>query len=468
LDSVCSGRPDASTGGHARDAGAADAGAPSEAGDAALKDGSAGAHDGTTEGEGSSGDGGPMNADAADGEADDAMCPSIAPLGDIADAAGVFAFSPSNVTLDTILHYAAMAQDEVISSPISVNTAVPQPFGTDGFSSPVVGLTPMDADSGVTSPLDLVVVKSLTIHSAITVTGSVPLVIVSLSDVVFCGGSLVANSTLNHFGPGGGPGGSSQAAPAVGDGAGPEASSASPAGAGGGSYCGIGGAGGGATATGSTYGSADIRPLMGGSGGGVGGNLGGAGGGAVQIVAAGAILLEADSFVSVSGGGGLRGGSACYQDPGGGGSGGAILVEAPTVTIYGALVANGGGGGGASAGEDGWYGSSSSSPATRAPGGISLSSGETSPPNITDIAEPNSAGGAGGAGTTPNGAPGATGAASCTNSSSDSNSGAGGGGAGRIRINSGMLMKTGAMISPVLIDGGCATTGPLLGSGAGP
>jgi hypothetical protein len=366
---------------------------------------------------------------------------STATLGDASNFGTGFMFQPSNIPLSVIAQYAAMAQDETITSGncriLSSATGQASPFG-----SPIEAVTQTDPVTLSTSTVNLIVVKSLTVQSlTCVVTGSgstsLPLVIVSLSDVTLdMGAGLLGNSTLSESaaGPGAPVGNDSMGA---GSGGGAPGSTGG-TGAGGGSYCGVGGTGGSGGAASTPYGSIDIRPLTGGSaGGGSNGAPGGDGGGGIQIVAQRSITIAAGCFISVSGGGGANGhvgpqGSCTWAVGGGGGSGGAILLEAPTVTVAGALVANGAQGGGATSGQDGWDALPVSTATTPA------ASAMTTP-----------VGGAGGAGTTPYGGSGQNGNLECADSNGYS-SGGGGGGVGRIRINtsSGTAATTGATLSP--------------------
>jgi hypothetical protein len=352
-----------------------------------------------------------------------------------------FSFQPTNVSLQTILQYASMAEDEDVTQDCSIPTSTTQPI-SDCFNSPIEAVTQEEG-----STVNLVVVNSLKVEStaSISATGPVPVVIVSLSTVTFVGGNLQANS--ENAGLDNGPGGAAGSGSNVmggGHGGGAAASGTAEVGAGGAGYCGQGGLGGGGTVLAATYGNAIIRPLVGGSAGGGGVVGGGAGGGAVQIVAAQSIDLEMGSYITVGGAGG-QGGGAGDQNAGGGGSGGSILIEAPSVTIAGALAANGGGGGGGELSTAG-DGSPNSTPAA---------GGASSAPDGT------AAGGNGAAGATLNGSPGQTDATS--------NSGGGGGGVGRIRVNSATAMATttAAVISPALTTS-CATQGDLRSIGAGP
>jgi hypothetical protein len=354
-----------------------------------------------------------------------------------------FTFAPTNISLQTIFQYAGMAADEDITQSCSVPTDPSSPI-SDCFNSSIQAVKQEDG-----STVDLVVVRSLKVESAgaITATGPVPLVIVSLSTVSFLGGSLQANSSMMNSlstGAGGAPDSDSDVM-GGGPGGGAPASGTVFVGAGGAAYCGLGGLGGGGTTASKTYGNSALRPLIGGSAGGGGTVGGGAGGGALQIVAAQSISVGMGSFITVSGEGGLYAGAeSAMQNSGGGGSGGSLLLEAPSVTVAGALTANGGGGGGS---ESATAGDGSTNTSTPAAGGAASSS--------------SAAGGSGGAGTTIAGSPGLTQAAST--------SGGGGGGVGRIRINSsaGSATTTGGTISPSLTTA-CATQGDLRDLGSGP
>jgi hypothetical protein len=322
------------------------------------------------------------------------------------DGAGApIGFQPSNINISEIQAAAAAAQDEDVTGACVVHTDSAGPM-TDCFTSPIRTVKQPDG-----SKVNLVVVKSLTLEKkgAMSVTGSLPFVVVSLADVTL-DGTIDAHSASLEQGAGGAAGAQTTA---KGSGAGGGAAgSASKAIAGsGGSYCGAGGAGGGQSAGGSSVGSIDIRPLVGGSAGGGGQEGSGSGGGGVQVVAAGALTIKSGSFITVGGAAGPFAGLATDQNAGGGGSGGSILLEATTIDVAGILAANGGGGGGAFAGAP----ASDATPnATPAPGGKAGDDG--------------AAGGAGGAGSTPKGTAGKAG--------KDLNSGGGGGGAGRIRMNS--------------------------------
>jgi hypothetical protein len=355
------------------------------------------------------------------------------------EGGATFTFSPSNVSIATIGAQQGSAADENLSSACQIKTDATAPED-DCFTSPIEAVMQEDG-----STVNLVVMQSLQIQStgAIAVTGGVPVVLVSLTDITFLGGNIQAGSASLAVGPGGAAGAGSNAM-GSGAGGGVAASSTAAVGASGGSYCGLGGVGGGATTTSMVYGSASIRPLVGGSSGG-GGTVGsGAGGGGVQLTAALTLTLDAGSYISVGGQGGPIGGLAADQNPGAGGSGGSILLEAPTVTVAGTLAANGGGGG----------------------GDYSTNGGANATPNATAAAggaagNSDGAGGTGGAATATAGGPGMTG--------TGLNAGAGGGGVGRILINSttGAAMVTGAAMSPALTTS-CATQGTLRTVAQGP
>ncbi len=353
-----------------------------------------------------------------------------------------FTFSPTNISLDTILQYAPMAVDEDVATSCSISTATSGPL-SDCFTSPLEVVTQTDG-----STVNLVVVNSLKVENngVMQATGPVPIVIVSLTTVTFLGGNLQANSTQTnslYTGAGGQPDSNSDVK-GGGVGGGAPASGSSYVGAGGAAFCGLGGLGGANNAASKVYGNASLRPLLGGSAGGGGTVGGGAGGGAVQIVAAQSINLGMGSYITVGGEGSAGAGApSAFQNAGGGGSGGSILLEAPAVTVAGTLAANGGGGGGdelATAGD----GSNNSTPAAGGTGSAN-----------------SAAGGSGGAGTTIAGSPGLT--------QASSNSGGGGGGVGRIRINSagGAATVTGGVVSPALTTT-CATQGGLRAVASGP
>ncbi len=356
------------------------------------------------------------------------------------DAASTsFSFQPSNVSLTIIEKATAGAMDEDVAGPCVIETDTSGPetdcFNTDGIEQ----VTQSDG-----SRANVIVLKSLKIESngAITVTGTVPLILVSLGDVTISGwidGSSAGLST----GPGGGAAVGSDAM-GLGKGGGLPASDSAAIGGGGASYCGAGGLGGGQTSHANMYGNADLRPLAGGSSGGGGAVGSGAGGGAIQLVAAGTFTMESGSYVAAGGQGGPFGGTT-DQNSGGAGSGGAILVEAMSVSMDGTLAANGAGGGGA-------YSSPSGADAT---------------PNATPAP--------GAAGSTGNGA-GGNGSAAGKAAGSDGlsgtgkNGGGGGGGAGWIRISTPTgTATTGGTFSPSLSPAtDCASIGKVRTLGSAP
>ncbi|MGB8294309.1 MAG: hypothetical protein WCG85_02670 [Polyangia bacterium] len=255
----------------------------------------------------------------------------------------------------------------------------------------------------------------------ISVSGSLPLVIVASDSVVILGTLYV---------PPGSAGGYSGVGPGDGNGPGAGTKRVSTSGAGA-SFCGKGGKGGVGTLTnssGKVYAVPTVIPLIGGSSGGSldtpGGS--GAGGGAIQIISGGTFQLDATGAINVGGGGaGSRGG--------GGGSGGAILIEALNANIAGTLAANGGGGSASTYFNSG--GGSGTADAVPAHGEM---------------------GGDGSAGTVIDGGDGKS------QNADDSYPGGGGGGAGVIRINSSTPspITTTAVISPA-IGSGCASVGQL-------
>lgn len=341
----------------------------------------------------------------------------------------VLGFSPSNINLAGI--DLSKIADEDVSKDCSIHTD--NGNGGDGCFAHSAVSSVVQSDG---SKVYLLVVKSLTLEPTghITVTGGLPLVIVSLGDMALLGPiDVEAGGFKPTANPkGGGPGG----------GAGPTGNPPSAA-AGGGSYCGQGGQGavefatiGAAAAPTASYGTPGIVPLVGGSSGGNGGGYApGVGGGALQFVAGGKFSLGPASYINVGGGGGMIGfSSGSGYEASGGGSGGSILIEAATVTIAGLLAANGGGGGG---------------------GGNGQSNGQSAMVNAIAAAGGggDSVGGLGGAGASVNGA-------SATASTKPGAAGAGGGAAGRIRINSttGSADLTGAIFSPDMSTI-CATQG---------
>jgi hypothetical protein len=351
-----------------------------------------------------------------------------------------FPFKPSNISLAGIDTSAVGDQDITSNCVITTGTAGTNgSAGGDCFDNSAVIVDQMQSDG---TEVTVMIVNSIRIESTaqVTVSGGLPLVLVTLGDMTILGtfsanaqgdaavggGYSQDNGNTMGTGPGGGPAatGVAEAMPGFGGG--------------GASYCGLGGRGAGemgavgsAASPTAAYGNATITPLVGGSAGGAGAVGAGAGGGAVQLVAGGAFAMNTGSFINVGGGGGEFGGTG-GQNAGGGGSGGSILIEATTASIAGVLAANGAGGGGGGPGSaSGTDGQTSSAPSAGGAGG--------------------SLGGAGSGGTTLNGSVG-------LDTAGDS-AGGGGGGAGRIRINtsSGSAMMSGTL-SPATSTP-CATQG---------
>jgi hypothetical protein len=366
---------------------------------------------------------------------------------------GPFVFQPSNVGMADLMAAAKKAAPEDLSSGCSIGTDASSPEAC--FASPIAVVTQPDG-----SKVDVVVVKSLAVEAtgSITVTGGVPLVIVSLGDVTFHTGSFVlANSSnlADAVGPGGGapPGEYMAGRPAPGGGS--AATTDGAMGGGGGSYCGLGGAGGGTSGPSSAWGSQDVRPLVGGASGGgawVTDFADSAGGGGIQIVAMAALTIEAGVYINAGGAGGLNSGNI---GTGGGGSGGSILLEATSVVVAGTLAANGGGGGGQSVDQEA---GDATANATPAPGGPAGTPSPGCAPHSVNTCQA-AAGGAGSAGATISGSPGQSGASVFA--------GGGGGGAGRIRINSANAPALTGVFSPDATTP-CLTTAGVLPLGSNP
>jgi hypothetical protein len=382
----------------------------------------------------------PIESDAGSGEDTAAPAPDAGPVEASTDgAAPTFGFQPSNVPLAAIDAAAAQAMDEDVASPCTIQTDTSAPEQDCFNTNPIAEVTQSDG-----STVNLIVVNSLKLETngVIRVTGTVPLVLVSLSDVTLSG-TIDAHSEDLSPGAGGATEAQSDAA-GLGKGGGVPGSDAAGIGGGGGSYCGAGGLGGGQSAPGMVYGSSDIRPLAGGSSGGGGAVGSGAGGGAVQIVAAGTLTMMSGSTITVGGEGGPFGGVASDQNAGGGGSGGAILLEATNVSIGGVLAANGGGGGGDYSNPGG---ADATPDANAAPGGAAGASG--------------AAGG--------NGAAAGLIAGSNGNTKPGLNAGGGGGGAGWIRINTAATVTFSGTTSPSLLPPtSCSTVSKVRMMGAGP
>ena len=214
---------------------------------------------------------------------------------------------------------------------------------------------------------------TLTINAgmAFTITGSIPLVLLSRGDATIDGGLDVSggdggNQTSGGVNPGGagvaGGGRGGDTLDVAGVGGGPGVGGVGSIGGGGGGFGGMGGAGLGGGAPGATYGDL-TRALQAGSGGGGGldsgggrATGGGAGGGAIEIGAIGMLNIggsgiHADGGIGAGGGAGSGGGIILFGNqvnltsvlsadggdfsfggipsftPGGGGGGGRILIE---------------------------------------------------------------------------------------------------------------------------------------------
>lgn len=187
----------------------------------------------------------------------------------------------------------------------------------------------------------VIAANALTISAPVTVTGTRPLVLLSLS-------ALTISETLNVASHRGSPGG------AGGD-ASPCNAGVDPTGSGGGqagSFGSMGGNGGnsdGATDRGTRGGVTTPTTLRGGCPG-----ADGAGSPTTQGHGGGAVLLIAETItvsgaINVSGSPGA-GAPAGRHGGGGAGSGGMVVFDAPTITVSGPVYANGGGGGGGSSG----------------------------------------------------------------------------------------------------------------------
>ena len=200
--------------------------------------------------------------------------------------------------------------------------------------------------------------SSLTVNSGATLTFSknannTPVYILATGNVTINGSiNVSASSGSGTNGGAGGPGGYSGGNGGLPYKAGEPGRGPGGGGAGnpnyGGGSGGFGTAGGNNTAIGgSTYGSANLLPLIGGSGGGGAGGAGaltqgGAGGGG-----GGAILIAASGTIAINGSIWANGGDGTYylsggSNSGGGGSGGAIRLLATTISGNGQIYANGG------------------------------------------------------------------------------------------------------------------------------
>ncbi|MBW2262228.1 MAG: hypothetical protein JRG91_09670 [Deltaproteobacteria bacterium] len=222
-------------------------------------------------------------------------------------------------------------------------------------------------------------------------------------------------------------------------------------GGGGGAFGGAGGTGGGNETSlqgvgGTTYGTAELIPLLAGSGGGQGAgggsHWGGRSGGALMLVSGDTLTIT--GWVDASGCGGVGAGS--NEGGGGGGSGGGIILESPALVITGEVTVNGGGGGsgggGGDDGEDGHVGED-----TAAAGGTATSG------YACDAGDGNGGGGADGSD-----APGCD-----YDTDGFYNAGGGGAGSGIIRLNGTARVLTDALLSPDLSSGACSEGGLTVG-----
>src|SRR5579863_3757853 len=192
---------------------------------------------------------------------------------DVTDGGGSpIGFQPSNLALKDIERATASAQAEHVTGSCKVQTDLTAP-DTDCFQSTISAVQQADG-----STVNLVVVKSLTVDAAVTITveGPAPFALVSLGDLNLSG-IIDAHSALLMQGPGGGVQAMSNAV-GVGPLDAPTPYTGAPEGAGG-SYCGRGGTAADGTAVASQYGSIEVRPLLGGASGGSGAVGSGAGGG---------------------------------------------------------------------------------------------------------------------------------------------------------------------------------------------
>ena len=211
--------------------------------------------------------------------------------------------------------------------------------------------------------------------ATLRVVGSLPLLVLSWSDITIAG-SLDASSkrTATGLERGAGSGRSDCSAPR--DGAGEQDSG----GGGGGGFKAGGGSGGTGEGNhaGGMFGGSISEPtlVIGGCDGADGGDTGtaasgGAGGGAIQLTAKAAIVVESTGRIHAGGTGGT--GGTGEAGGGGGGSGGFIGLDAPTVVVRSnALIAANGGGGGVGCdggdGDDGEDGKLDTSTAAGGPG----------------------------------------------------------------------------------------------------
>jgi hypothetical protein len=286
-----------------------------------------------------------------------------------------------------------------------------------------------DQTKGQTFPNPELCIKqgsSISISGNIRVTGSRPLVLVSLSTITISGSIDVSN---------GGAGATFFSCVFGQDDGSNESSNGSSTGAGGGGGGGFGTSGGnggdGSQGGGSGVPSIALNAIRGGCPGGSGGDTssgngggGGAAGGAVYLIAKDSINVPGNIRANGQhgrGGGGRAGG-------GGGGSGGLIGFDAPVVTVDGTVMANGGGGG---------------------EGGDSNETGNDGQDPVLGTWDQRAPGGSGGA---DNGGNGGDGSA-LANGGNDGNTGGnagggGGGGGGRVRRYPAGMGLTGKISPP--------------------
>ncbi len=269
-------------------------------------------------------------------------------LGCASDEVRCLSFEPSN-GLGLALTESASEADLVLPEGAEIDTD--QLDVRDANGVPIAVKIGLVTQVGA-PPIMTIEARSISI-SSLTVTGTLPLAIVSDGKVVIAG-RVTARASGRIRGPGSrleGTCSGQDARQFVGLCPQPHS-----VGAGGGASHTAGGRGGASLQNGGVA-SAPFTPLVGGCPGGsqitVDGasfvGFGGGGGGAIQIVSATKIELTDLGLIDVGGGGGAS--------TAGGGAGGTVVIEAPEVAILGELAgvaANGGGGGGCGqAGADG-------------------------------------------------------------------------------------------------------------------
>jgi hypothetical protein len=217
-------------------------------------------------------------------------------------------------------------------------------------------------DSGISvAVFDFASSFNLAAGQTFTVTGSMPLVLLSTGNITLSGGTINLDASIPFGGGGGGYNGVSSTIVTNQHSAftgGTGASTFSAAGAGGGGLGGAGGHGGNAKAGGGS--ATNIHPdqqLFGGSG---GGQIfedapGGGGGGAIEIGAAfnGSITITAPASIIAKG---AQGATGSITNGAGAGSGGEIFLHAGSVSITAATALSVAGGPGGSGSEVGYGG----------------------------------------------------------------------------------------------------------------